>query len=195
MSTNLHRSSRAMRDFKAAAAALAMCLVASASVTAAPIPCSDLTRVVNERAETKAGRVSAEEAASAEAISAAKQCLANVSRALNQIAIPGVSISIDFSGIIRNMVNRACQVVTTRIDEAGRVVNGTVSGAANRVIGGINDVIPLPPGTGPVVGGGTTTAPGGGGVTGGGLTGGATTPSVPPGGWDWIACRIRGTCP
>ena len=180
---------------KGRAIAVALALCASGAAPAAPIPCGDLTRAVNERAQAQTERVSMEEAATAEAVSAARQCLANVSRALNQIAIPGISITIDFSGIISNMINRACQVVTTRIDEAGRIVNGTVSGAANRVIGGINDVIALPPGTGPVVGGGTTSGPGAGGVTSGGMGGNASTPSVPPGGWERIACRIRGTCP
>jgi hypothetical protein len=187
-----------MRELRIRAIAVAVAFMAylgCVPAVAAPIDCNGLTAAIKTAGGQRSAAISTNEAATAEAAAAAKQCLSNVSRALNQIAIPGVSISVDFSGIIRNMVNRACQVVTTRIDEAGRVVDGTVSGAANRVIGGVNDVIPLPPGTGPVVGGGTTTAPGGGGVTGSGLTGGATTPAVPPGGWDRIACRIRGTCP
>jgi outer membrane murein-binding lipoprotein Lpp len=163
--------------------------------SAQAIDCNQVTRAVNTRGDAKGDAISRDEAATAEAVDAAKKCLANIARAINAISIPGVAFSVDFSGILSGMINRACQVVTTQIDSAGRVVSGTVSGSANRVIGDVNSAIGLPPGTGTPVSGtvGSVATPGFAGTPMGGTV--ALPPVTQPGLFDRMACTLRGNCP
>jgi hypothetical protein len=176
------------------AVALAVVLQ-SGQVRAQAIDCSQVQRAVEDKGNRKITAISRDEAATAEAVDAAKKCLANIARAINAISIPSVAFSVDFSGIVGGMVNRACQVVTTQIDGAGRVVNGTVSGAANRVIGDVNSAIGLPPGTGTPVSGtvGSMATPGFVGTPMGGTV--ALPPATQPGLFDRMACTLRGNCP
>jgi hypothetical protein len=183
-----------------AAAAATMALSTSGAVWAAPIECGALRAHVENKKSAKLEAVSADEAATAEAVNAAKQCLANIARAINAISIPGVAFSVDFSGILNNMINRACQVVTSRIDEAGRVVNGTVSGAANRFIGDVNSTLNLPSGV--LTGGANASVTGSAGAVNSGLTGSIAVPGVaapvtpaPSTLWDRVTCTMRGDCP
>ena len=107
--------------------------------------------------------------------------------------IPGVSVNMNIAGIIAGMINRACQVVTTRIDNAGQTINGTVSGATNRVIGGVNDAVTVPVVSGGAqVGSSSTvptvqTTPTGGSVS---VGAGSATSGLSSSIW----CRLRGTC-
>ncbi len=179
-----------------AAWTLVMLLTAlSDSADAQRIDCNPIVGAAQARYAAKAAKVSEDEAATAEAVDAAKKCLANIARAINAISIPAVSFSVDFSGILSGMINRACQVVTTRIDSAGRVVSGTVSGAANRVIGDVNSALTLP-GGGTVVGGSVGTSVATPGFTGAPMGGTVAVPSAaPPGMFDRVACTLRGNCP
>lgn len=104
--------------------------------------CEVITQAAKRGAEAEKTKLSRQEAATKEAIDNLKACLERINTALNRM-IPGVpSITpADFSAILNNLMNRACQVVTTKIDQAGNVVQGTVSGAANRYIGDINKAI------------------------------------------------------
>ena len=174
----------------------------STSALAAPIPCGPASGSggvsdplgIQARANAKKVPISADEAATREAGEAARKCLSNVQRAMNQIAIPAVSFSVDFSGLLSGMINQACQVVTTQIDQAGRVINNTVSGAANRVVRDINDSLGLPPGYGAGTNvGGTVATPG---FSGGGLGGSVGVPSPSqPGMMDRVFCTLTGNCP
>jgi hypothetical protein len=47
----------------------------------------------------------------------------------------------DFAKLLDSMISRACSVVTTKLDAAGNVVQGTVSGVTNRVIGDVNNAV------------------------------------------------------
>lgn len=142
----------------------------SAPVQAQAVDCAPFAQAAAAGRDRAQVHISEQEAATKEAMDAAKQCLANIDRALNGL-IPGIRFTVDFSGILRNMINRACQVVTTRIDAAGNVIGGTVSDATNR----FNGVIPpiLPPGTI-----GVSPGPGGGG--GGGFFPSPPAPPSPP---------------
>jgi hypothetical protein len=164
-------------------------------VSAQAIDCNSVVKAVQDRGNNKREAISRDEAATAEAVDAAKKCLANIARAINAISIPAVAFSVDFSGILSGMINRACQVVTTQIDSAGRVVSGTVSGAANRVIGDVNSAIGLPPGTGTPVTGTVGASVGTPGFVGGPISGTVAIPGAsPPGFFDRVACTLRGNC-
>jgi hypothetical protein len=164
-------------------------------VSAQEIDCNKVRLAIDKKGEDRRGAISRDEAATAEAVDAAKKCLANIARSINAISIPGVAFNADFSGIVGGMINRACQVVTTQIDSAGRVVSGTVSGAANRVIGDVNSTIGLPPGAGTPVSGtvGSVATPGFAGTPTGGTL--AIPPVTQPGLFDRMACTLRGNCP
>lgn len=189
------------RPFLASASAvlLLLALLCPRVSHAQAVPCgpgSSLVEAIKAKGADKIAAISRDEAATAEAVDAAKRCLANIARAINAISIPSVSFSVDFSGILSGMINRACQVVTTQMDSAGRVVSGTVSGAANRVIGDVNSAIGLPPGVGtPVSGsvGSPVATPGFAGTPMGGAVG-VPAPAA-PGFFDRVACTLRGNCP
>lgn len=170
----------------------------SAVATAAPVDCSVYAQAAQRGKEAEKTAISVQSAATKEALDAAKQCLANIDRAM-ALLIPGVSISLDFSGILSGMIARACQVVTSKINQAGQLVNGTVTDATNRVIGTVGGALPA----GTVTGG--TTAGGVTGVTGGttGLGGTATigAPAAPQpgaapgaGAVNTLLCKLNGTC-
>jgi hypothetical protein len=182
----------------ASAVLLLLALLCPRVSHAQAVPCgpgSPLVDAIKARGADKMAAISRDEAATAEAVDAAKKCLANIARAINAISIPAVSFSVDFSGILSGMINRACQVVTTKIDSAGRVVSGTVSGAANRVIGDVNSALTLP-GGGTVVGGSVGASVATPGFTGAPMGGTVAVPSAaPPGMFDRVACTLRGNCP
>jgi hypothetical protein len=162
---------------------------------AGPIPCSSLTAAVTDAARQSRDRVSTDEAATAEAVDAARQCLTNIARSLNQVSIPGVPVSIDFGGILRGMLSRACRVVTTQIDQAGRVVNGSVSGSANRVIRDVNATLPAGQGSPVTVGVAREQVLSSGSNTAQTSTAQpATATSAPASSLEQLSCVLRGSC-
>ncbi len=165
----------------AAAILAASCVVISGNAIAQEAAdCNTYTQAAQAGKERAQKEISRQAAATKEALDAAKACLKRIDDAMAML-IPGFSINLDFSGIIAGMINKACNVVTSKIDEQGRLINGTASDISNRVIGGINDTV----GAG-IANGGTTrppTGPGGAqpqgpGVTpsGNGMGGNATVP-------------------
>lgn len=134
--------STGMRRSRARIAAAAFVLACAAPAFAAGTNCDVITSAMERGMAAEQTRISQQEAATKEAISSARSCIEKVLSAANKM-IPGIpSITVtDLDAILNQMMNRACQVVTTQIDSAGRVVKGTVSDATNRVIGGINDAV------------------------------------------------------
>lgn len=139
-----------------------------------------------ERAKT---RITAQEAATKEALDAAKNCLKRIDDAMAAM-IPGIGLSIDFSGLLAGLINKACGVVTSKIDAQGRVIQGSVSDATNRVIGDINGAV-----GGNVATGGTagvpTGTPGFNPST-GGLGGTVTAPAPTAPTTTNTSCRLLG---
>jgi hypothetical protein len=186
---------RAGAHRRVAGAIVCALLVSAMAPTAAYAdPCvGDAVRQAAENGRNREQtRASVEAAASKEALDASLRCLENIMRALNGM-IPGVSVNLNIAGIISGMINRACQVVTTRIDTAGQTINGTVSGATNRVIGGVNDAVPVPVVSGGTRAGATSTAVESVQTSPNGNVS-VTAPSPTGSFGSDIWCRLRGTC-
>lgn len=180
-------------------AALLLACAGTAPAIAVGSNCDVITAAMQRGMAEEQTRISRQEAATKEAISSARSCMEKVLSAANKM-IPGVpSVTVaDFGAILDQMVNRACQVVTTQIDSAGNVVKGTVSDATNRVIGGINDSVKDStnvPGVGNV-GNVVTSRPGGTtSFTGGApVAGTPTTVNTDTSMWSRITCVMSGGC-
>lgn len=152
-----HATQRARRNRLFATAALVLALAAAAGSVYAQeaVDCAPFTAAAQAGKQRTQDRITAEEAATKEALDAAKACLKRIDDAMAAM-IPGISLNIDFSGLLAGMVNKVCGVVTSKINAQGQVITGTVSGVTTRTIGSINDVIGAPVATG---GGGVATVP------------------------------------
>jgi hypothetical protein len=117
-------------------------LTAIAAPAFAQSACDQIKTALTNGQNAANNVISQSEASTHEATSAARQCLENIQNSMNKL-IPGMpSISpADFTSLLNGMINRACQVVTTQIDSAGNVIQGTVSGVTNRVIGDVNSQV------------------------------------------------------
>ncbi|TXI24244.1 MAG: hypothetical protein E6Q67_03220 [Roseateles sp.] len=136
-----------LRNFfcQLAAGAMLAVLAAGAAPAFAQSSSSACDQIKNALANGKSaatGAISGSEASTKEATSNARACLEKIQNAMSKM-IPGMpSITpADFQQLLDAMMARACQIVTTQIDSAGNVIQGTVSGVTNRYIGDVNSAV------------------------------------------------------
>ncbi|MDL5034282.1 hypothetical protein QRD43_20440 [Pelomonas sp. APW6] len=136
-----------LRRFFRQLAAGAMLAVFAAGVAPAfaqpsPSPCDQIKNALANGKSSANGVIAGSEASTKEATTNARACLEKIQNAISKM-IPGMpSITpADFQQLLDAMMTRACQIVTTQIDSAGNVIQGTVSGASNRYIGDVNSAV------------------------------------------------------